>query len=611
MSIEPQQMFFGDLIDALKECRQFSGEPSAFWPYLANALGAFPRSSSVRIMARTGDNWKVLAAYPSGRGAAHSLTQEAFESLCLQAEEGGFAQLTVSRPVAGHLILVSLNSEETRARIFAEILLPEAPSTSQDSMAGVFTLAADAPRAYERNLREMKVQRQLEDTARALEVLSAVNARREFMPAAMALVNEASNRFNSTRVSLGWVDDYYVKIVAMSGTDSFERKVEVVQRLEAAMEECRDQEEEIVFPPLEGSDVICRGHEAYVQESHVGAVISVPLRVDGEVCAILSLEREQGAFTVDEALGLRVIADQSAPVLYDLKRKSRWFGRRWADSARELASKAIGPRHTWMKLGAIVITVFLIFAVFVPYTYRVKANFIIVPDRLALMPVPFQGFIEEVYFKPGDLVEAGQVLVAMDDGELQVERVRAIADLSRYRAEAEQAEAEGKMGDFRVSNELAGQAAARLQLAEYRLERATIKAPFSGVLVEGDLHERIGAPVDQGEVLMKFSRLDGLSVEIELPERDIDLLDDSQLGQIAFASRPDLKFPIEIERVEPSATAGQGSNFFVIRAELTEAQVAWLRPGMTGVARLDAGHRTLAWRATHRLVDFLRMFFWI
>jgi hypothetical protein len=31
---------------------------------------------------------------------------------------------------------------------------------------------------------------------------------------------------------------------------------------------------------------------------------------------------------------------------------------------------------------------------------------------------------------------------------------------------------------------------------------------------------------------------------------------------------------------------------------------------MTGIARLDAGDRTLAWRATHRLVDFLRMFFW-
>jgi hypothetical protein len=128
--------------------------------------------------------------------------------------------------------------------------------------------------------------------------------------------------------------------------------------------------------------------------------------------------------------------------------------------------------------------------------------------------------------------------------------------------------------------------------------------------VEGDLRERIGAPVNQGEVMMKFSRLDGLYLEIELEERDIDLLDGSQAGQVAFASRPDMKFPITIVRVEPSAQAGQGKNFFVIRADLVEAEADWLRPGMTGVARLDAGKRTLAWRATHRLVDFLRMFFW-
>jgi multidrug efflux pump subunit AcrA (membrane-fusion protein) len=348
-----------------------------------------------------------------------------------------------------------------------------------------------------------------------------------------------------------------------------------------------------------------------LQESHVGAILSVPLRIDGEVCAVLTLEREQGAFQPEEMLGLRVIADQAAPVLGDLRKKSRWFGRRWADASREVLAKAVGPRHTWMKVGAVTLSLFLAFALFVPYTYRVKANFQIVPDSLALLPVPFQGYIEAVQHRPGDLVAAGATLFEMDDGELRVERARALADLRRYRAEAERAEATGEMGEYRVSMELAGQAEARLQLADYRLGRAEVKAPFDGVLVEGDLRERLGAPVEQGEVMMKFSRLDGLYVEIELEERDIDLLDGSRRGQIAFASRPDLKFPVQIERIEPSAQAGQGSNYFVIRAEMTEAEADWLRPGMTGVAKLDGGKRTLAWRATHRLVDFLRMFFWV
>ena len=264
-----------------------------------------------------------------------------------------------------------------------------------------------------------------------------------------------------------------------------------------------------------------------------------------------------------------------------------------------------------MKIGAISLTSFVIFAAFVPYTYRVKANFIVVPDSLALMPAPFDGFIDEVQARPGDVVATGNLLVAMDDGELKVEEVSAYADLRRFRAEAEQAEAEGAMAEFRVAKELAGQANARLQLARYRLERSEIRAPFEGVLVEGDLRERLGAPVKQGEVLMKFSRLDGLFLEIELPERDIDLLDGSNQGQVAFASRPDLRFPFEIERVEPSAVAGEGSNYFVIRGVLDGQREDWLRPGMTGVAKLDSGKRTLLWRATHRLVDFVRMTLWI
>lgn len=611
MDTQSGELNLSGVLAGLERCRSFDGSVEEFWPDFATALGQVPDSISVRIVAQVDQAWKVLASYPIGRGSTHSLTEEVFAALCAQATEAGYTEQSLTQPVSGHLILVHLKTQEERFAAYAEILFPEAPEYGADKLAALFALAADAPRLYQRNVEEQRRKRQFEDMSRALEVLAAVNAHREFTPAVMTLVNEVATRFQSTRVCLGWVARHYIRIAAMSGTDRFERKVELVQRLEAAMEESRDQEEEVIFPKVEGADTVYRDHEAYVRASNVSTVLSVPLRFNGEVCAVLTLEREDGEFTVDDAISLRVIADQLAPGLSELKLGSRWFGRRWADSARGLLAKAVGPRHTWMKIGAISLTSFVIFAAFVPYTYRVKANFIVVPDSLALMPAPFDGFIDEVQARPGDVVATGNLLVAMDDGELKVEEVSAYADLRRFRAEAEQAEAEGAMAEFRVAKELAGQANARLQLARYRLERSEIRAPFEGVLVEGDLRERLGAPVKQGEVLMKFSRLDGLFLEIELPERDIDLLDGSNQGQVAFASRPDLRFPFEIERVEPSAVAGEGSNYFVIRGVLDGQREDWLRPGMTGVAKLDSGKRTLLWRATHRLVDFVRMTLWI
>jgi hypothetical protein len=61
--------------------------------------------------------------------------------------------------------------------------------------------------------------------------------------------------------------------------------------------------------------------------------------------------------------------------------------------------------------------------------------------------------------------------------------------------------------------------------------------------------------------------------------------------------------------ISPAAQADGEGNAFTLRARLEE-DADWLRPGMSGIARLNAGDRTLAWRATHRIIDFIRMRLW-
>ena len=163
---------------------------------------------------------------------------------------------------------------------------------------------------------------------------------------------------------------------------------------------------------------------------------------------------------------------------------------------------------------------------------------------------------------------------------------------------------------MRVARAQLNRAEARLDFLEFQLERADVRSPFDGVVVQGDLRDRIGAPVNQGEVLLQVSKLDGLFVEIRLSERDIDLIEESPNGEIVFSSRPDLQFQIEVFNISPSAQPDEEGNSFILRAKLIE-EAEWLRPGMSGVARLDGGKRTLAWRATHRIIDFIRMRLWI
>ena len=162
---------------------------------------------------------------------------------------------------------------------------------------------------------------------------------------------------------------------------------------------------------------------------------------------------------------------------------------------------------------------------------------------------------------------------------------------------------------MRIAQAMAEQAAARLELARYRLAQAAIKSPFEGVVVEGDLRERLGAPVKAAEVLLKVARIDTLYAEAEVNERDIHEVLGKTAGQIAFLSQPKKKFPIRVAVLEQAALPKNEANVFLLHCRLGPAQ-PWWRPGMSGVCKINVGKRTLFWILTHRTVDFLRLKLW-
>ncbi len=469
-------------------------------------------------------------------------------------------------------------------------------------------MAADTPLLYQRQRQLDRSKRDLVNFAQALEILAATNVHTRFLAVAMALVNELATRHGCSRVSLGWRAGSYIRIQAISGTDRFEKRMTVVQKLEAAMEESRDQDIEIIWPPVGESESIVRDHQAYGELERIPALLSVPVRVDGEPRGVILLERAT-AFSEHDALALRVVADQVARRLDDLKSHDRWFGARWADALRKWAGGFLGPKHTWLKLGALAGCILLLVATFVPFSYRVEATFIVRAEKLLHLPAPFDGYLGNVRVRPGDLVRSGDELLSLDVSDLRIELASALAERQRHASEAEKAEADRKLADLRSARAMETQAEARVNLIRYRIDRARMTAPFDGVVVEGDLRERLGAPVRAGDVLLKISQLQGLYVEMRVPERDVDLIAGSQTADIAFTARPEDTFAVRIDRVEPSAVSEQDGSVFILRGSMAEG-ADWLRPGMTGIAKVEAGKRSLLWMATHRLIDFLRMKLW-
>src|SRR5581483_3317403 len=194
-----------------------------------------------------------------------------------------------------------------------------------------------------------------------------------------------------------------------------------------------------------------------------------------------------------------------------------------------------------------------------------EGNFILRSDEASYLTAPFDGYISRVLVRPGDRVEQGNPLVELDRSELLLEESAAVADLTRYQRESEKARAAKTLAEMRVADSLAQQAKARLDLARYRLENAVIRAPFAGVVVEGDLRERVAAPVKQGDALYKVARIDTLYAEAEVNERDVrEILGRSQ-GEIAFVTQPRLKYSVTVQVIEPAAVTRTEGNVFLVQ----------------------------------------------
>src|SRR6202012_611122 len=207
------------------------------------------------------------------------------------------------------------------------------PAAAQEAFVRL-RLAADVPAGFQQAMATQKARYDMEKFAAVLDLNVPINEATQFLPAALAFCNGIAPRFRCDRASLGWVEGGYIRLRAISRTEQFNRQMAAAQAMEVAMEECVDQDEEIVWPE-EKAATVTRDHEKFGVEQKSGNVCSIPLRLDGNVVGVLTCERQEGAFNAVELQQLRLCCDQNVRRLSELKHYDRWFGARWAAQSRD------------------------------------------------------------------------------------------------------------------------------------------------------------------------------------------------------------------------------------------------------------------------------------
>nr|WP_231379990.1 efflux RND transporter periplasmic adaptor subunit [Polaromonas sp. CG_9.11] len=276
-----------------------------------------------------------------------------------------------------------------------------------------------------------------------------------------------------------------------------------------------------------------------------------------------------------------------------------------------LSEHVFGPEHAILKLVTVIAVGLLLYAAFGSWKFRVDASAQLNTDSTRLISAQFDGRIDKVYATAGDLVKKDVLLVSLDTRELEQQQSELTAEISKAETEVNKNRAEGRLADTEIAQARLDQSLAKAQRMESYLQNANSRAPFEGVIVEGERKDMLGAPVKKGDKLFKLAKIEGLYVTLMVTERQMRYVKPGATGEVALLSHADHNIPIRVNSVIPVAQVkGQEGNQFMITAELLDAPQAWWRPGMTGLARLDAGDKNIAWILTHRIVDNLRLLLW-
>ncbi|MDO8904591.1 efflux RND transporter periplasmic adaptor subunit [Hydrogenophaga sp.] len=191
------------------------------------------------------------------------------------------------------------------------------------------------------------------------------------------------------------------------------------------------------------------------------------------------------------------------------------------------------------------------------------------------------GRVARIDFADGATVRQGQLLVQLDDTLQRAELSQAQAQLSIARANLNRNKelvAEGFVAQRVVEESEANLQVAQAQvaLADARLKRMRISAPFNGTV--GLSGTNLGAYVKDGDALVNLEDTSALTVDFNLPERYQSRLATGQPVQVQLDALPGEMFEARVLAVDPLVDANGRS--ISVRAQMPASRNGALRPGM-------------------------------
>jgi hypothetical protein len=436
----------------------------------------------------------------------------------------------------------------------------------------------------------------------AMVLLDAANAR-TLRQLADQWIARLEKSLSPDLLAVNWVRDDKPKLAAVSGGAMIDRNSQARTDIEALSEiAIRSRApillETTVVEPISSlisdedipdPEALSEAESAMARVEALDGVKGMALPIyDGDHCRAVVvaiwkqptaiLPRIEGAELVAQVLGeAMTIQTRAHPSI--LRKLVNWLG--------GLLRAIFGKRAAKLKLLVVGIAAALVVLSFVPSNYqpnfsaRIEAR-----DRL-VVSAPFDGFLSEAPFQLGDQVEAGALMIAMEDTDFRLEFSRVQAEQQQLETEAQAARATRDTARVRTLEAQLEQVGVELALLEQQLELAQYHALGRSVVIGGDAWSRVGGRVRLGEPLLELAAPDSFRVLAFLDEDWVADIAAGTTGTVLLTAYPQSPLSVSLTTVTTDAQPRDGVNTFGAWFEVEIEGNVTVLDGMRGIVRLE------------------------
>lgn len=442
-----------------------------------------------------------------------------------------------------------------------------------------------------------------------LRLLATCIEQKSYREALIALVAELTQSLNCERMAFGEFENQNSTVVALSNSAQFDVRSNFMQKIADAMDEAIEQDCHIVFPNTHSTN-IQRAHQELARKFGSGSLLTIPLiNGDDNFGAVTLFRSEEMPFNAETVRFCKQAMLLLSPFLVLKKNAEDSLLKIILKKLKKLIANLLGFKYLKTKLVTAGLIGLILSTALIKGDFQLTADAVLEGKMQRVVAAPIDGFLMSASVRAGDTVRKGDLMASLDDDELQLELSRLNGQLQKYRREYREALSGSDLVKVRVISAQIDQATAEMELTQQQLQKIALTAPFDSIVIEGDLSQMLGSPVQRGDILFKIAPLEGYRIILKIDERLISHVQIGQKGILALSSLPERKFNLMVQKITAVAEADNKKNIFRVEASL-DHDPELLRPGMEGIGKITAGRRSLLWIWTHELVDWLRLWVW-